>query len=55
MHQCLKSPYIHVSRGCEENNPLWTTFRLYEVVNLEKLLNVTKVSVTEQNSKVFSP
>lgn len=51
----MKSPCIHVYRGCEENNPLWTTIRLYEVVNLEELLNVTKVSVTlKQNSEVFS-
>lgn len=44
MHWCSEKCYIHVYRGCEENNPLWTTIRLYEVVNLEELLNVTKVS-----------
>lgn len=51
----MKSPYIHVYRDCEKDDPLWTTIRLYELVNLEELLNVTKVSVTlKQDSKVFS-
>lgn len=51
----MKSLSIRVYRGCEENKPLWTTIRLYEVVNLEEVLNVTKVSVTvKQISKVFS-
>uniref|UniRef100_H3BVN5 Prominin 2 n=1 Tax=Tetraodon nigroviridis TaxID=99883 RepID=H3BVN5_TETNG len=33
-----------IYKGCEKNNPLWTTIRLYEVVNLNELLNVTKMS-----------
>lgn len=33
-----------VYRDCEQNQPLWTTLHLYEVVNLDDLLNVTKVS-----------
>lgn len=52
----MKGPYFHVYRGCKEDKPLWTTLRLYEVVNLEELLNVTKVSVRlKENSKWKSP
>uniref|UniRef100_H3C2H3 Prominin 2 n=1 Tax=Tetraodon nigroviridis TaxID=99883 RepID=H3C2H3_TETNG len=40
-----------IYKGCEKNNPLWTTIRLYEVVNLNELLNVTKYS--EQIQKNF--
>ncbi|XP_073338417.1 prominin-2 isoform X2 [Pagrus major] len=31
-----------IYRDCEENQPLWTTLRLYEVINLDDLLNVSK-------------
>nr|XP_046257014.1 prominin-2 [Scatophagus argus] len=31
-----------VYRDCEENQPLWTTLHLYEVIDLEDLLNVSK-------------
>lgn len=36
---------ITVYRDCEENKPLWTTLHLHEIVNLDELLNVSKVSV----------
>lgn len=41
----MKSPSINIYRGCDQDNSLWKTIRLYEVVNLEELLNLTKVSV----------
>ncbi|XP_008280627.1 prominin-2 [Stegastes partitus] len=40
-----------VYKDCEENQPLWTTLHLYEVVNLEELLNVSKY--TEQIHQQF--
>ncbi|XP_041803369.1 prominin-2 [Chelmon rostratus] len=39
-----------VYRDCDRNQPLWTTLHLYEVVNLEDLLNVSKYTdQIEQN------
>lgn len=35
-------PYIS---DCNQNRSLWTTFHLYETVDLGDLLNVSKVSV----------
>lgn len=53
MHQCYEKSFP-VHRGCEENKSLWKTIRLYQVVNLEELLNLTKVRVPpKQNSKAF--
>ncbi|XP_076599989.1 prominin-2 [Chaetodon auriga] len=40
-----------VYRDCEKNQPLWTTLHLYEIVNLEDLLNVSKY--TEQIQQYF--
>uniref|UniRef100_A0A3Q3WNA7 Uncharacterized protein n=1 Tax=Mola mola TaxID=94237 RepID=A0A3Q3WNA7_MOLML len=40
-----------VYRDCEENQPLWTTLHLHEVLNLEELLNVSKY--TEQIQQQF--
>ncbi|XP_078032302.1 prominin-2 isoform X3 [Epinephelus lanceolatus] len=31
-----------IYRDCEANQPLWTTLRLYELVNLDDVLNVSK-------------
>ncbi|KAM8859058.1 prominin-2 isoform 2-T3 [Spinachia spinachia] len=31
-----------IYRACKRNQPLWTTLHLYELLNLEDLLNVTK-------------
>lgn len=31
-----------IYRDCEQNQPLWTTLHLYEVINLDDLLNVSK-------------
>lgn len=36
---------VNVCRDCEANEPLWTALHLYKVVNLDDLLNVTKVSL----------
>lgn len=50
----MKSPSINIYRGCDQDNSLWKTIRLYEVVNLEELLNLTKVSVPlKHSSQVF--
>lgn len=50
----MKSPSINICRGCDQDNSLWKTIRLYEVVNLEELLNLTKVSVPlKHSSQVF--
>ncbi|XP_014054469.1 prominin-2 isoform X1 [Salmo salar] len=40
----LKSnlPLIEVYNECEQNRPLWTTFHLYELIDLNDLLNVSK-------------
>lgn len=40
-----------IYRDCEENQPLWTTLHLYELINLEDLLNVSKY--TEQIQEAF--
>ncbi|KAM9344897.1 prominin-2 [Symphorus nematophorus] len=40
-----------IYRDCEENQPLWTTLHLYEIVNLDDLLNVSKH--TEQIKQFF--
>ncbi|XP_068578924.1 prominin-2 [Cebidichthys violaceus] len=40
-----------IYRDCEKNQPLWTTLHLYELINLEDLLNVTKY--TEQIQQHF--
>uniref|UniRef100_A0A8C4EMY8 Prominin 2 n=1 Tax=Dicentrarchus labrax TaxID=13489 RepID=A0A8C4EMY8_DICLA len=40
-----------IYRDCAENKPLWTTLRLYEVIDLEDLLNVSKY--TEQIQQYF--
>lgn len=40
-----------VYRDCEENQPLWTTLHLNEVINLDELLNVSKY--TEQIEQYF--
>ncbi|TNN71786.1 Prominin-1-A [Liparis tanakae] len=42
---------INVHRDCEKNQPVWTTLHLYELVDLEHLLNVTKY--TEQIQQQF--
>ncbi|TNN00014.1 hypothetical protein fugu_013046 [Takifugu bimaculatus] len=33
-----------IYNGCKEDKSLWTTLRLYEVIDLDELLNVTKYS-----------
>uniref|UniRef100_A0A3Q2QAB2 Prominin-1-A-like n=1 Tax=Fundulus heteroclitus TaxID=8078 RepID=A0A3Q2QAB2_FUNHE len=38
----LKSNISDIYRDCEKNQPLWTTLRLYDLVDLEELLNVSK-------------
>uniref|UniRef100_A0A4W5QN68 Prominin 2 n=1 Tax=Hucho hucho TaxID=62062 RepID=A0A4W5QN68_9TELE len=40
----LKSnlPLIEVYNDCEQNRPLWTTLHLYELIDLNDLLNVSK-------------
>ncbi|KAK9541582.1 hypothetical protein VZT92_001614 [Zoarces viviparus] len=40
-----------IYRDCEKDQPLWTTLRLYELINLEDLLDVTKY--TEEIRKHF--
>uniref|UniRef100_A0A8C2Z0F9 Prominin 2 n=1 Tax=Cyclopterus lumpus TaxID=8103 RepID=A0A8C2Z0F9_CYCLU len=40
-----------IYRDCEQNQPVWTTLHLYELINLEDLLNVTKY--TEQMQQQF--
>ncbi|XP_047460001.1 prominin-2 isoform X2 [Mugil cephalus] len=40
-----------VYRECEENRPLWTAFRLAELINLDDLLNVSKY--TDQIQQEF--
>ncbi|XP_070696693.1 prominin-2 [Pempheris klunzingeri] len=40
-----------IYRDCEENQPLWTTLHLYELINLEDLLNVSKY--TDQIEQLF--
>ncbi|XP_054456485.1 prominin-2 [Anoplopoma fimbria] len=40
-----------IYRDCEKNKPLWTTLHLYELINLEDLLNVTKY--TEEIQQQF--
>ncbi|XP_035519867.1 prominin-2 [Morone saxatilis] len=40
-----------IYRDCAENKPLWTTLRLYEVIDLGGLLNVSKY--TEQIQQYF--
>ncbi|TDH01246.1 hypothetical protein EPR50_G00178260 [Perca flavescens] len=40
-----------IYRDCENNQPLWTTLHLYELINLEDLLNVSKY--TEQIQQLF--
>uniref|UniRef100_A0A667Y7L1 Prominin 2 n=1 Tax=Myripristis murdjan TaxID=586833 RepID=A0A667Y7L1_9TELE len=41
---------------CEKNRPLWSTLRLYELVDLEDLLNVSKVghNLTSQFTQLLS-
>ncbi|XP_017164677.1 prominin-2 isoform X2 [Poecilia reticulata] len=41
----------HVYRECKKNQPLWTTFYLYELIDLESALNVSKY--TAQIDKEF--
>ncbi|XP_043993248.1 prominin-2 [Gambusia affinis] len=41
----------HVYRDCKQNHPLWTTFRLYELIDLGNVLNVSKY--TAQVDKEF--
>ncbi|XP_044069096.1 prominin-2 [Siniperca chuatsi] len=40
-----------IYRDCEKNQPLWTTLHLYELINLDDLLNVSKY--TEQIQQHF--
>ncbi|XP_061601189.1 prominin-2 [Cololabis saira] len=40
-----------IYRDCEKNHPLWTTLHLYELVDLEELLNISKY--TEQIQQQF--
>lgn len=35
---------VDVYSDCEKNRSLWSTLRLHEVIDLEDLLNVSKVS-----------
>uniref|UniRef100_A0A3P9Q8B7 Prominin 2 n=1 Tax=Poecilia reticulata TaxID=8081 RepID=A0A3P9Q8B7_POERE len=41
----------HVYRECKKNQPLWTTFYLYELIDLESALNVSKVSFVDEFEK----
>ncbi|XP_039996117.1 prominin-2 isoform X1 [Xiphias gladius] len=43
--------FSDIYRDCEENQPLWTTLRLYELINLGDLLNVS--TYTEQIRQQF--
>ncbi|XP_071336779.1 prominin-2 [Trachinotus anak] len=43
--------FSDIYRDCEENQPLWTTLHLYELINLEELLNVSKY--TDQIQQQF--
>ncbi|KAI4813157.1 hypothetical protein KUCAC02_024505 [Chaenocephalus aceratus] len=40
-----------IYRDCKQNQPLWTTLHLYELINLDDLLNVSKY--TEQIQQEF--
>ena len=40
----LISPNVFVCRDCQENKPVWMTLHLYELINLDEILNVSKVS-----------
>uniref|UniRef100_A0A665V2T5 Prominin-1-A-like n=1 Tax=Echeneis naucrates TaxID=173247 RepID=A0A665V2T5_ECHNA len=34
--------FSDIYKDCEENQPLWTTFHLHEIINLEKIFNISQ-------------
>ncbi|XP_054886258.1 prominin-2 [Poeciliopsis prolifica] len=46
-----KMNFSEVYRDCKKNHPLWTTLHLYELIDLENILNVSKY--TAQINKEF--